>query len=219
MFRHKSLAEDAETRLARPRKRSHAGSRCFRCSKNGIRCDQKKPYCSQCLWSNVICPGYKTSLTWVDGIASRGNSRGIRGTPQDLAEHFSANQNAGAKAIHDHSKCHSVDQLPASNPCVSSNNNSNEDPSHGISTPILERQSPDDNRSLLVDYAHQVIGWPSYDCCVNLQQPSITIVPAPLDIWALRAQNTSKIPTIATGQALDINVQYQTNCLSGLGCL
>jgi hypothetical protein len=67
---------------ATPRKRrrgpaGHAAEDCFRCTKRNIKCDRRRPYCSQCLAIGNGCSGYRTKLTWGLGVASRGKHRGL----------------------------------------------------------------------------------------------------------------------------------------------
>ncbi|KAL4779361.1 fungal-specific transcription factor domain-containing protein [Aspergillus varians] len=50
---------------------------CFTCARSGSSCDRRRPYCSQCLEYGVECLGYKTTLTWGVGVASRGKFRGL----------------------------------------------------------------------------------------------------------------------------------------------
>ncbi|KAK2628568.1 hypothetical protein QTJ16_001671 [Diplocarpon rosae] len=50
---------------------------CFACTKRGIKCDRRRPYCSPCLEVGNECSGYKTQLTWGVGVASRGKLRGL----------------------------------------------------------------------------------------------------------------------------------------------
>ena len=54
-----------------------ASDDCFTCSKRGVKCDRRRPYCSQCLEVGNECSGYKTQLTWGVGVASRGKLRGL----------------------------------------------------------------------------------------------------------------------------------------------
>lgn len=66
-----------------PRKRRRraptagAADDCFTCSNRGSKCDRRRPYCSQCLDDGKDCSGYKTTLTWGVGVASRGKLRGL----------------------------------------------------------------------------------------------------------------------------------------------
>ena len=66
-----------------PRKRRRrapatgAAADCFTCSDSGVKCDRRRPYCSQCLDKERSCAGYKTTLTWGIGVASRGKLRGL----------------------------------------------------------------------------------------------------------------------------------------------
>ncbi|GFF45978.1 hypothetical protein IFM51744_06207 [Aspergillus udagawae] len=68
---------------AAPRKRrkrtvvSGAADDCFTCAREGSVCDRRRPYCSQCLNRGRDCAGYKTTLTWGVGVASRGKFRGL----------------------------------------------------------------------------------------------------------------------------------------------
>ena len=62
------------------RRRTPAGGAaddCFTCSKRNVKCDRRRPYCSQCLEVGNECSGYKTQLTWGVGVASRGKLRGL----------------------------------------------------------------------------------------------------------------------------------------------
>lgn len=70
--------------LAQPpkKKRKRAGTGganddCFTCNTRGVKCDRKRPYCTQCLDIGKECSGYKTTLTWGVGVASRGKLRGL----------------------------------------------------------------------------------------------------------------------------------------------
>ncbi|OJK01667.1 hypothetical protein ASPACDRAFT_26030 [Aspergillus aculeatus ATCC 16872] len=68
---------------APPRKRrkrtviSQAADDCFTCARQASQCDRRRPYCSQCLDNGRDCAGYKTTLTWGVGVASRGKLRGL----------------------------------------------------------------------------------------------------------------------------------------------
>ncbi|KAI4719725.1 hypothetical protein E4T48_03992 [Aureobasidium sp. EXF-10727] len=54
-----------------------AADDCFTCQKRDAPCDRRRPYCGQCLEIGKDCSGYKTTLTWGVGIASRGKLRGL----------------------------------------------------------------------------------------------------------------------------------------------
>ncbi|THW63786.1 hypothetical protein D6D20_03324 [Aureobasidium pullulans] len=54
-----------------------AADDCFACRKRNAPCDRRRPYCGQCLEMGKDCSGYKTTLTWGVGIASRGKLRGL----------------------------------------------------------------------------------------------------------------------------------------------
>jgi hypothetical protein len=66
-----------------PRKRRRrtagggAADDCFTCRKRAAKCDRKRPYCTQCIDIGKECSGYKTTLTWGVGGASRGKLRGL----------------------------------------------------------------------------------------------------------------------------------------------
>lgn len=66
-----------------PRKRRRrtvvTGARddCFTCARQRLQCDRNRPFCSQCLDRGLECSGYKTTLTWGVGVASRGKLRGL----------------------------------------------------------------------------------------------------------------------------------------------
>ncbi|KAJ5489068.1 hypothetical protein N7539_003958 [Penicillium diatomitis] len=76
----KSRKTDVNTAPIRKRRKrtvvSGAPDDCFACAKRGARCDRRRPYCSQCLEMGRECSGYKTTLTWGVGVASRGKLRG-----------------------------------------------------------------------------------------------------------------------------------------------
>jgi hypothetical protein len=66
-----------------PRKRRRrapttgAADDCFACQERHTTCDRRRPYCTQCLDRGKDCSGYKTTLTWGVGVASRGKLRGL----------------------------------------------------------------------------------------------------------------------------------------------
>lgn len=68
---------------AAPRKRRRrapatgASEDCFACKKRQVKCDRRRPYCGQCVEMGKECSGYKTTLTWGVGVASRGKLRGM----------------------------------------------------------------------------------------------------------------------------------------------
>ncbi|KAF2460309.1 fungal-specific transcription factor domain-containing protein [Lineolata rhizophorae] len=71
------------TQPAVPRKRRRraaatgATEDCFTCRKRQIKCDRRRPYCTQCIDLGKECSGYRTTLTWGVGVASRGKLRGM----------------------------------------------------------------------------------------------------------------------------------------------
>ena len=54
-----------------------ASEDCHTCRKRQLKCDRRRPYCSQCLDVGKDCSGYRTTLTWGVGVASRGKLRGM----------------------------------------------------------------------------------------------------------------------------------------------
>lgn len=66
-----------------PRKRRRrapatgASEDCFACRKRQVKCDRRRPYCGQCIELGKECSGYRTTLTWGVGVASRGKLRGL----------------------------------------------------------------------------------------------------------------------------------------------
>ncbi|KAF7530590.1 hypothetical protein PCG10_000099 [Penicillium crustosum] len=85
----KSRKTDPNAPVRKRRKRtvvSGAPDDCFACSKRGARCDRRRPYCSQCLDLGRECSGYKTTLTWGVGVASRGKLRGQKLPVMDSEE-------------------------------------------------------------------------------------------------------------------------------------
>lgn len=74
-------SQSASTSLPKRRRRrtvvTGAADDCFTCAKRGTQCDRRRPYCSQCIGLGQECSGYKTTLTWGVGVASRGKLRGL----------------------------------------------------------------------------------------------------------------------------------------------
>lgn len=72
-------AKDAASARKRRRRAPAGGAAddCFTCAKRNVKCDRRRPYCSQCLEIGNECSGYKTQLTWGVGVASRGKLRGL----------------------------------------------------------------------------------------------------------------------------------------------
>lgn len=74
-------ATDPQTTPRKRRRRKVVGSNsldaCFTCAARRAACDRCRPYCSQCLELGWRCSGYKTTLTWGLGVASRGKLRGL----------------------------------------------------------------------------------------------------------------------------------------------
>lgn len=73
----------AEQSPGSPRKRRRrapttgAADDCFACQESQLKCNRRRPYCTQCLDQGKDCSGYKTTLTWGLGVASRGKLRGL----------------------------------------------------------------------------------------------------------------------------------------------
>ncbi|KAF2273273.1 uncharacterized protein EI97DRAFT_469676 [Westerdykella ornata] len=78
-----AAAATATNNAAAPRKRRRrapatgASEDCFACRKRQIKCDRRRPYCGQCIELGKDCTGYRTTLTWGVGVASRGKLRGM----------------------------------------------------------------------------------------------------------------------------------------------
>ncbi|OMP85437.1 putative transcriptional regulatory protein C15D4.02 [Diplodia seriata] len=74
---------NTNTPTAAPRKRRRrapatgATEDCFTCRKRQAKCDRRRPYCTQCIDLGKECSGYRTTLTWGVGVASRGKLRGM----------------------------------------------------------------------------------------------------------------------------------------------
>ncbi|KAK5331543.1 hypothetical protein LTR93_000546 [Exophiala xenobiotica] len=78
-----SVIAPNQTDANAPRKRrkrapaAGAADDCFTCVTRNLQCDRRRPYCSKCLDDGHDCGGYKTQLTWGNGVASRGKLRGL----------------------------------------------------------------------------------------------------------------------------------------------
>jgi len=93
-----------------PRKRRRrapatgAADDCFTCASQSLLCDRRRPYCSQCLDEGKDCSGYKTTLTWGVGVASRGKLRGLSlpiAGGQKIGASGSGREEKKRKHIHD----------------------------------------------------------------------------------------------------------------------
>ncbi|MCJ1437745.1 hypothetical protein MMC27_007132 [Xylographa pallens] len=74
------VAVDPPTSPRKRRRRaptSGAADDCFACQDRHTQCDRRRPYCTPCLDRGKDCSGYKTTLTWGVGVASRGKLRGL----------------------------------------------------------------------------------------------------------------------------------------------
>lgn len=78
------IAKSSTTSTSSQRKRrkrttgnNGAADDCFTCASRKTKCDRRRPYCTQCLNLGRNCSGYKTTLTWGVGVASRGKLRGL----------------------------------------------------------------------------------------------------------------------------------------------
>jgi hypothetical protein len=75
--------DDSNNAAAAPKKRRRrapatgATEDCFSCKKRSVKCDRRRPYCGQCVEIGKECTGYRTTLTWGVGVASRGKLRGM----------------------------------------------------------------------------------------------------------------------------------------------
>ncbi|MCJ1482286.1 hypothetical protein MMC06_002449 [Schaereria dolodes] len=76
-----TTTSDTQSTLPRKRRRraptTGAADDCFACQDRHSKCDRRRPYCTQCLDQGKDCSGYKTTLTWGVGVASRGKLRGL----------------------------------------------------------------------------------------------------------------------------------------------
>ena len=93
-----------------PRKRRRrapatgAADDCFTCASLSLICDRRRPYCSQCLDDGKDCSGYKTTLTWGVGVASRGKLRGLSlpiAGGQKVGPSASPREDKKRKQVHD----------------------------------------------------------------------------------------------------------------------
>ncbi|CAN9174214.1 unnamed protein product [Alternaria alternata] len=78
-----TTATNTNNAAAAPRKRRRrapatgATDDCFACKKRQVKCDRRRPYCGPCVDIGKECSGYRTTLTWGVGVASRGKLRGM----------------------------------------------------------------------------------------------------------------------------------------------
>lgn len=79
---------------------------CFACKRSKAACDRRRPYCTQCIQLDKECSGYKTTLTWGLGVASRGK---LRGLSLPVARKRSASSATSAVHTASHSSSHELD--------------------------------------------------------------------------------------------------------------
>lgn len=73
----KPTAAATSSRKRRRKPAAGALDDCFACQDRQAQCDRRRPYCTPCLDQGKECSGYKTTLTWGVGVASRGKLRGL----------------------------------------------------------------------------------------------------------------------------------------------
>ncbi|KAJ5408766.1 Protein of unknown function DUF3468 [Penicillium cosmopolitanum] len=115
----KSRKTDPNAPIRKRRKRtvvSGAPDDCFTCSKRGARCDRRRPYCSQCLELGRECSGYKTTLTWGVGVASRGKLRGQKLPVMESKEDAGASTAKEQKPLPSNSQSQPPSQSIPANP-------------------------------------------------------------------------------------------------------
>lgn len=113
---------------------SGAPDDCFACAKRGARCDRRRPYCSQCLEIGRECSGYKTTLTWGVGVASRGKLRGQKLPVMEAEGESSASGSKGMqRAAASSSQSPPSSQIPSNPPPLSA-----AVPLTGMTAPMME---------------------------------------------------------------------------------
>ena len=109
-----AIADTSSTSPTSPRKRRRrapttgAADDCFACQESRTACDRRRPYCTQCIERGKTCSGYKTTLTWGVGVASRGKLRGL-----SLPVAKSKKANEGSKEFSKKSKKEPTDEVQA----------------------------------------------------------------------------------------------------------
>ena len=75
------ISDGSRPNIPRKRRRrapvTGATEDCFTCRRRKVKCDRRRPYCTQCIDMGKDCSGYRTTLTWGVGVASRGKLRGM----------------------------------------------------------------------------------------------------------------------------------------------
>lgn len=164
----------AEVARKRRRRAPAAGATedCFTCAGRSVKCDRRRPYCTQCLDIGKDCSGYKTTLTWGVGVASRGKLRGLslpiagqKAVPKALSP--STRKKAAALELASDGSVQAKRRNTISVPPASTNSNDQHRPTIAI-TPSANvspsntkpdvptfRQSPDQTRARLTEWNGQ----------------------------------------------------------------
>ncbi|KAJ5160135.1 uncharacterized protein N7482_007139 [Penicillium canariense] len=128
------------TPIRKRRKRtvvSGAPDDCFACAKRGARCDRRRPYCSQCLEMGRECSGYKTTLTWGVGVASRGKLRGQKLPVMEAEGQPSASLKGGEQPVASSSQAQPASQIPSNSPASAAA------PPTGMEIPVINSVNSD----------------------------------------------------------------------------
>ncbi|KAF2762091.1 hypothetical protein EJ05DRAFT_473022 [Pseudovirgaria hyperparasitica] len=149
----------AQAQATVPRKRrrrapaSGAAEDCFTCRKRQTKCDRRRPYCTQCIELGKECSGYRTTLTWGVGVASRGKLRGM-----SLPVPKSPSKNDST------SKETKITKTAASKSTVST-------PSVFTPAPAASRQSPDFNHYASAPTTNHIVSNAQDYFAVNATSP------------------------------------------------
>lgn len=141
----KAVPEEPVTSPRKRRRRAPttgAADDCFACQERHTKCDRRRPYCTQCLDQGKDCSGYKTTLTWGVGVASRGK---LRGLALPIAKSRKVDQGSDVKTDNKKKNLNSPNDLTKLGPTRENSQHSNStghySPPNSASTPHSARST------------------------------------------------------------------------------
>ena len=158
-----AVVDPPSTSPTSPRKRRRrapttgAADDCFACQESHTACDRRRPYCTQCIDRGKTCSGYKTTLTWGVGVASRGKLRGLslpvaKSKKENAASKESSKKSAkGTAEKPQAAKCISTSETEKT---TASSMSSSDPPVNPITKTTFDFVSVDPNASAQASVAH-----------------------------------------------------------------
>lgn len=181
-------APTANSTAGPPRKRRRrttpggANDDCFACRKRAVKCDRKRPYCTQCIDAGKECSGYKTTLTWGVGVASRGKLRGLScpvanknidgsdASPEEMESRRRKSSMTARIKKEESGEAVNIFQAPTSNPATHRSNTQSHPP-HGMTLPM---PIPQNHAHWHTPGFHDHLQSRHYDTAIPMQYPLLS---------------------------------------------